>query len=356
MPGTGARRVFVSSYASPAGPAGITCYDFDARDGTLTERYHADAPNPGFLSVDRERDILFAEYEDPERRAGHVASYAIEPDGLRPLTHQTLGDPCHLAPSPSGRHLVVCCHHDGKIAVVPVSPDGSLREPTDVVTHSGHGPRPTQLGPFPHCATFDPSGRFAAVADAGNDTVTAYQLDEQAGRLIAQHRSVLSLPPGTEPRHIVFHPLGHLAYVNGEASMSLTALRFDAERGTFTELSRVGLVSGNLSGPPAGRRLASAELIVDRAARRLYVSNRGSDNISVLAVDGDAARPRLAAQFGSGGLDPRHIALSPCERFLYVANQGSACVVQFAVDGETGNLQATGHSVRAPAPTCIAFG
>ncbi|MFD4602379.1 lactonase family protein [Streptomyces sp. NPDC058464] len=212
-----------------------------------------------------------------------------------------------------------------------------------------------QLGPFPYCATFDPSGRYVAVCDAGNDTVTAHQPDEDHGRLFAEPGAVLSLPPGTEPRQLVFHPTGELAYTNGESSLSPTPLGFDARQGTFTELDRVEMLTEEPRAATAGKRLGSAELVLDDTARYLYVSNRGTDTIAVFGVEEDPGRPQLLDQIAGGGSGPRHIALSPCGRFLYSAHQGSASVTQFAVDGKSGALRAIGYHVRVPAPTCIAF-
>ena len=52
-------------------------------------------------------------------------AYAIEPTGLR-RSDRRLGDPAHIALSPSGRFLITCCHRDGTVVVFPVESDGHL--------------------------------------------------------------------------------------------------------------------------------------------------------------------------------------------------------------------------------------
>ena len=190
----GVSLAFVASYGRNESAGRIICYEVGDNAGILIEKWHYAETRPGFLAVDERRAVLFAECEDADRTNGCVVSYAIEPTGLRRLGSQPLGDPCHIALSPSGCFLITCCHRDGTVVVFPVESDGVISRPTHILQHFGRGPGAMQLGPQPHCATFDPSGVWLAVADAGNDTVTCYRLDENTGTLVLERGGRLKLP------------------------------------------------------------------------------------------------------------------------------------------------------------------
>ena len=75
------------------------------------------------------------------------------------------------------------------------SQDGSVR-----------APRHRTLAPHAHMVTLDATNRWAIVADLGTDDVHTYSFDAESGALAPRHR--VSLPPGSGPRHMCFHPSG----------------------------------------------------------------------------------------------------------------------------------------------------
>ncbi|WP_321927478.1 lactonase family protein [Paraburkholderia guartelaensis] len=313
--------IFVGAYGRSGQKSGITEYVVDEETGALTARNWTEEFNPAFMVVDPARKLLFTECEDPARIEGSVASYRITDDGLRFLGRQPVRDPCHLALSPSGRYLIAPSHGDGTIVVVPVDPDGTLRSPSDIVQHYGNGPRRTQKGPHPHCAAWTPDGRFVVATDAGNDTICAYELDESTGTLHLDAHRKLKMAPGTAPRHLVFHPDLPMAYVNGEGSMLVMALAYDAESGTFEELQRLPMFTDDELAALGDRMYGSAAIILDRSGSNLYVSNRGPDVISSYAIERSSGRLTPRSRTPSGGLNPRHVLLDASGRRLYVANQ-----------------------------------
>ncbi|WP_322071883.1 lactonase family protein [Paraburkholderia bannensis] len=340
--------IFAGSYGRSGQASGITAYAVDRATGALRVASWTPEFNPAYLVVDPVRRVLYTECEDPARAEGSVASYKITDDGLQFLSRQPVRDPCHLALSPSGRFLVAPSHGDGTIVVIPVAGNGELHAPTDVVQHHGHGPRRTQKGPHPHCATWSPDGKFVVVTDAGNDTISAYELDETTGRLHLDPRRKLNMTPGSAPRHLVFHPQLPIAYVNGEGSMCVMTLAYDAESGVFEEVQRMAMFTDEELAALGDRMYGSAAIVLDRSGRHLYISNRGPDVISTYDVDASSGRLVAKSRFASGGLNPRHVLFSASGQTLYVLNQaqsadskgiGSIVAMTVESDGALSNPQ-----------------
>jgi 6-phosphogluconolactonase len=344
--------LYVGSYSRRPGDGGIRAYECDEPTGGLVEVAHLAETSPAFLARRADGGLLFAECEDPMRSAGFVASYARRPDGrLSRVGLQATGDPCHLAVSPTGRFLIACDWAHGSIVVVPAGPSGALGPPTDVQRHD---PGPGGRAPHPHCAVWDPAGERVLVADAGNDTVRVYELDETRG-LLALAGAPLPLPAGTAPRHLAFHPSARWVYANGETSMSLSVLAYDPATAELTLLDQFSSISPDEQFNRDGRRYGSAEILIDGPGRYLYVCHRGPDSIAVFAVDQQRGRLRLVQRVSAGGREPRHLAFSPSGHLLYVANEHSDSVACFSVHAVTGMLAVQGTATPVPSPACLLF-
>ena len=99
-----------------------------------------------------------------------------------------------------------------------------------------------------------------------------------------------------------------------------------------------------------------AQLQIDRAARFLYTSNRGADNIAVFAIDSAKGTLTLVEHVSTQGKTPRDFSLDPTGGYLFAANQNSDNVVLFRVDPKTGRLTPAGQVVEhVPEPTCVVF-
>ena len=84
---------------------------------------------------------------------------------------------------------------------------------------------------------------------------------------------------------------------------------------------------------------ATAQLQIDRAARFLYASNRGADNIAVFSIDPAQGTLTLVEHVSTQGKTPRDFSLDPTGRYLFAANQNSDTIVLFRVDPATGRLR-----------------
>ncbi|MFI6824949.1 lactonase family protein [Micromonospora sp. NPDC050187] len=321
---------------------GIVAARRDPETGALTPLGTvAVTASPSFLVRHPTLPVLYAANELPE---GQVSAWRIGPDGdLAPLgTGDTGGaEPCHLAVTPDGCHLVAANYGGGSVAVFPLDGAGVPAGRSDLVVHSGHGPDPQrQETAHAHMVSPDPDGGPIYVVDLGTDSVYRYDLDAATGRLVPRAPRVRT-HAGTGPRHLTRHPDGRRVYLVGELDGTVTALERNAE-GALHQRGRV---------PASGRtgHVQPSEVAVGPQGRFLYVANRGVGTLAVFAIDGEL--PELVAEVDTGGEWPRHFAWSG--RDLYVADQRADMVRAFRVDPATGVPEPAGEPVPVPSPSCV---
>ena len=80
-----------------------------------------------------------------------------------------------------------------------------------------------------------------------------------------------------------------------------------------------------------------------------------NDFMASFTVSDTDGKLTLMERTSCGGKTPRHIALSPNDRWLLVANQDSNNIAVFARDAKTGKLADSGKSFPLAAPQCLVF-
>jgi 6-phosphogluconolactonase len=99
----------------------------------------------------------------------------------------------------------------------------------------------------------------------------------------------------------------------------------------------------------------SAEIEVDKSGRYLYGSNRGSDSITVFAIDqqkGTLTRLQVASTLGKG---PRNFKIDPAGQRIIAANQNTNNLTLMTIDQHTGQLTPESEIAQVPAPVCVIF-
>jgi 6-phosphogluconolactonase len=289
---------------------------------------------PTYLAVSPGGRVLYAVHELDE---GLVSAYAVgalgRPRllGSRPLDAAL---PCHISVHPGGRHVFVSNWGSGSFVVLPVDGDGALEAPSQVIEN----PKP-----YAHMMVSDQRGRWVLGVHLGAGTVSCYEFDLDSGRLRLRHEARMGA--GAGPRHVAFHPAGHVVYVANELNSTLTACAFDPDGGRLDPGESISTVPSDFPGDnfPSAIR-ASAD------GRFVYVANRGHDSVAVISTE---PSPRLHATFPCGGELPRDIAFGAEGRLLYVANERSDLITILAVEPESGGLAPTGREVPFPGPTCL---
>lgn len=333
--------LFIGSYTSPGRGEGILACRQNVETGELSAlALEKGARSPSFLCLSPDRTILYAVNE--EGKPGSASSYRIDREtGRLDLVSQVSSEgeaPCHLCTSPDGSFVFVANYGDGSVACLPAGPDGRLKPASAVRRNPGGNA---------HWVGFDPTGQFLLSVDKGRDVIDVLRTTD--GRILAHDPGTAELPDGTGPRHLAFHPNGHIAYVNGEKDLSAMVLGFDGERGTFEPLQKLPTLPVGAK----GEGFSTAEIAVHPNGKHLFVSNRGLNSLARFAIEPDG-RLRALGHL-TVAANPRHFAFDPAGRFLYVASQDDDRIDSFRYVERDGSLTRTDFGLRSGSPVCILF-
>ncbi len=340
---------------------GIYRARFDSGSGHLSAVELAiAAADPSFLAVHPTGKFLYAidESADPAKKPGRgVLAYGVDAHtgALTRLNEQEPGGPgpCYLEVDRSGRTLLVANYSGGSVAVLPLETDGRIGKANTVQKHQGSSVNPNrQKQPHAHAIHVAPDNRHALVPDLGIDRVMLYRLDSQKSTLAANDPASVSLPPGSGPRHLAFHPQGKFVYVINELLCTMAVFAYEPRGGTMTAIQTISTL-------PAGEKVqggySTAEVIAHPGGMFLYGSNRGHNSIVVYGVDAATGKLTLVQHQPTGGKTPRHFAVDPTGTWLLAENQDSNSVVVFRIEEKSGQLTPTGQSLEVPSPVCAVF-
>lgn len=333
--------------------AGISFVDLDPATGTFTlVNSHPDFSNPSYLAQDASRGLLYAVEELAAEDGSSIVTMTIDPSTaiLRPLSKVPAhGDwPCHIGFDHARKRLFVSNYLSGSFVTWPLDENGLPSGTAQVIQRSGTGPNADrQEGPHAHFAAPTPDGRHVLVCDAGTDEIALYALDSQQGVGSAPDL-VLSAPPGALPRHLDIATDKKRLFVVSELGNIVSTWTLD--QGAPQLLGHVSTLPQDFSGASA-----SSAIRCHPNGRYLYSANRGHDSIAIFDITGEDGLPRLIANVPCGGQTPREMALSPAGDLLIVANQDSHTLASFAVDQSTGALCQLGESYAIGSPVSVLF-
>jgi 6-phosphogluconolactonase (cycloisomerase 2 family) len=379
FPARGADAVlaYVGTYSSPKGPEGskgygkgIYLFQMDPSTGTLTLRevFASDA-NPSWLAFDPSRTHLYAANETDTYRgasSGSVSAYSIERSSGRLTALNTVSSqgagPAHLSVHPSGKYVLVANYAGGTVAVLPIRPDGSLGDATDVKHDAGPvGPVRAASAPpgsfaisghertHAHMVQSDPSGRFVLSADLAMDQILIWKFDAEKGTLAPNNPASATVPPGDGPRHFTFHRNGRWMYSLQEEASTLIAFDYDAARGSLT-------AKQTISSLPKGFRGTNftSEVMISADGRFLYAANRLHDTIAWFSI-GPSGTLTFGGEEWTRGDYPRSFNIDPSGNFLYTCNQRADAIAAFRVNRQTGALTFTGQYTDVGTPAIVIF-
>ena len=355
---------YVGTYTPYGG--GIYLFRVDRATAALLQMQVVDdIKNPSWLALNPGQTRLYAISEIDNYQGAHegaVVTYAIDPTSMQLTRLSAVGSsgtlPAHVSVHPSGKFVFVANYGGGNVAVFPVAADGTLGPASDV--RPSVGPRhharaiddpPGQFavsdhdGPHLHMVAADPTGQFVIANDAGLDLTLIWRLDAQGGRLLPAEAPVLVAPPGSAPRHFVFHPSGKFFYNLYEHDARVVVYDYDGSRGAMRLKQSVSTL------PPhfAGSNLASG-IVVSPNGRFLYVGNRLHSSVAIFAIAEDG-QLRTAYETWTHADSPRSIAMDPSGEIMFSCNQRSDSLTSFRINPASGALAFTGRfeAVGSPA-------
>ncbi|WP_439880319.1 lactonase family protein [Pontibacter sp. MBLB2868] len=350
-------RVYVGTYAEPDNES-IFLYNLNAETGALTRMLAVKAgANPSYLALDAQQKHLYAVNETTNyegTNSGAVSAFAVnqQTGGLTILNKVPSmgGAPCHISVDEANKVVLVANYVGGNVAAFPVQEDGKLGEAAAVQQHQGVGPnKKRQETPHAHYIGPGPDNKYAFAVDLGTDQILGYKL-QRNGKVLAPVTPAVTFAaaPGAGPRHMVFHPNGRFAFVLNELNSTMTALAYNSENGTFSEVQSVATVPADFK---ENNQPAAVKISPD--GKFLYGSNRGHNSIVVFAIDKNTGKLTLVQHESTGGDWPRDFTIDLTGNVLLVANERSNNIVSFKIDRETGKLTNTGYEVEVHKPTCL---
>ena len=172
-------------------------------------------------------------------------------------------------------------------------------------------------------------GRFAYVANDGDDTISAYAINAASGALTPIAGSPF---PSKRAEGLAVNPGGQFLYAANFDSTGVSAYIIDKNTGALTEVS----------GSPFAADVAPLSVTVDPSGRFVYVANANSADVSAYTVNSSTGA--LTAIVGSpfpAGSNPSSVTVDPAGQFVYVTNSGVANAISgYTIDQATGALTA----------------
>ena len=316
-------------------------------------RYVASSGNPTYLALSKKNRIYaidkvwhnnWAEEDDHMQGGLQVLDNNTRPAKVIDYQLNPGTSPAYVTVDEPRQMVFTANYHTGAVIIYKIQNDGSLKE-TDRIVDKGHtGPRPEQQdGAHPHFADVTPDGRLVVV-DLGQDRVYLYDLSN-AGKLSPV--SHLQFKPGFGPRHIVFDPNKHVAYLAAELSSHVAVLNYDAQAGKFTVKQILSTIPDTWT-----KHNGAAAIRLSRDRRFVYVSNRGYNSIAVFRTGSDGTL-KLIQQISTEGDFPRDFNFNHDQSMVIALNQNTNNATLYERNAQTGKLKMIQKDFRVPEGVCV---
>ena len=348
--------VYIGSTAKNPGD-GIYVARWIGSSGTLSEpRLAFEAISPSFLALSRKPGprLLFAGHQAAPKTGG-LSAFHIEPSGdLKLVNTVTIAgaDFVHILLDHSERCVIAANYGAGTVLTARIAPDGRLSEFVSKIQLTGHGPIASrQTAPHAHGVAVSPNNRFVYICDLGTDRILIYTLDPKTAELTPAQPAFFTMPPGSGPRHLTFHPNQRWAYSVNELDSTLTLFTWDQATGALTLVDAVPTL---VAGADVSKNRAG-EIAFDAAGRFLYSCNRGGVEELLTYAIGPNGHLALAGRVPTGDKEARHFTLAPGDAYLLVARQFGNDVAVFARDRQSGLLTPTDARYPVNGASCVLF-
>ncbi len=331
-------------YVANNGSNNVSGYSINATSGTL-----AAIPGSPFSNVSGPSAIgvssngFFAYVTNS--RANNVTAFRVSTEGALLLVPPTAANPnpaavdaapSALAISPDTKHLYVANNGNDTVTAFNIEAAGALT----LIPQTAGNTNPTAVnGADPSSIAIPQSGKFLYVTNSGSNDVTAFSIGATGllSRLAPTGANTNPISTGgTVPKGMAISPNGSFLYVANSGSDNLTVFQIGAN-GLLTLVTPAG---SNPNPVSTGGTTPNA-LTISLDGRFLYVAN-GGGNVSAFTIGGDGLLTLVPGSAGnlnpvSAGTNPVALTISPDGRFLYVANQGGR-VSAYTVNTEIGIL------------------
>lgn len=295
------------------GTANVTSYTIDSISGAFTFAGTNTAGISEPESVVFSPDSLYAAVANNGNDTVQV--YSVDPTtGIFTLqnTYSTGSGPSSVAYSPDGK-LAAVTNADstgpGNLSVYSVS--GAIFTPVPSVI-TGDNPQSvvfTQIGGVTYAAV-------ANSVDIGLGSVSVYSVNTTTGAFTEVFGSPFAA--GLGPASVAYSPNGKFAAVTNEGDNSITVYSVEQVGLTPGAFTQIGLITTNVSAPVW---IAFAQI---GGVTYAVIANSGNNNVLVYSVDQTTGvfTAVSGSPFSSGVSSPVSVAFSANNRFIATANAG----------------------------------
>ncbi len=303
----------------------VSTYAVDAASGRLKWIGKADTgTNPQAVTIAPSGKFAYV----ANNGSNTVSEYAIAADGsLSPiLGNASVGTgtyPVSVAVHPSGKYAYVA-NQDGTVSQYTVGgTDGSLSAMLTTTTTSS-----VTAGQLPASVTIGPAGKYAYVANSGDNTVSEYAVGSDGGLTPLATPTVVT---GTGPYGVTIASSGKYAYVvnhNGGATGSVSEYAVGAD-GSLTLLASLAEPTGT----------SPVSITLDPTGQYAYVANSGDDTVSQYSIGANGILTPMSPPTVATGSGPTGVVVDPTGTHAYVTNAAGNTVSEYAIASD-GTLSA----------------
>jgi 6-phosphogluconolactonase len=271
-----------------------------------------------------------------------VIQYAIDArsGALQQISTSPLAESFpYISLDKTGRYLFGASYGGNVISLNAIGADRRVAsEPLQVIP----------VGRNAHSIRTDGSNRFVYVPTLGTDQIFQFNFDAKVGRLSSATPAVFQMKPSTRPRHFVLSKDNKFLYVLSELQATVTTLALDGNSGQLSEVSSVSGLPANSKLVPSMARGAvgtpsanqaprntdndiwAADIHMTPDERFLYISERTTNSLATLSVDGASGKLAYLASTPTEK-QPRSFAIDPTGRFLVACGEKSETISVYSI-------------------------
>lgn len=328
-------RGFIGSYTRRKSK-GIRSFRFNEDEFVLEDFYPVD--DPTYLLLSNDGNVLYSTIR--EEKEGGIMSLDLKTLHADKVTFPDNATPCHI--SSTGEYILASNYHQGKLDLYRTK-NQELQDRLQSLEFQGKGPvEGRQEASHLHFAQKNPYNDDILACDLGSDKIYVFAIEDKL-----MNRGEILLPPGSGPRHFVFHGKEKLLYVLSEITSEL--FTYDFRSGEYILKQFTPTLPPDFKGENTG-----AAIRISPDNRFIYVSNRGHDSISILSIKEHGFVEKVST-ISTEGKHPRDFSLSPDGEFLLAGNMNTDNLTLYKVDRDTGLLSLLRRDIYTPEPCSIVF-
>ena len=326
---------------------GIHLYDVDIKAGRMKERTVVPINNPSDLIVSKNGKFLYSIADEG------VEAFRILPDGdLEPVNKQWIGGMrgCYLEVDHENRYLFVAGHHDGKVTMMQLLPDGSIGDIADGIFHKGIGRTIAERSSKPHvdCVKLTPDEKFLCAVDNGLDHVKVYEVDYENGKLKLE--DIIRGPLESAPRMIRFSRDGRFAYILYELLNQVEVFSYMLEEGE-PKFEKIQTISSTTAKEEEMCAASGMEISLD--GKYLFCTNAGVNSVTIFEIDPASGCLTMMCNTKISGDYPKTLGIYPDGVHFMSLNHETNEITTFRVDYEKKYVIMESKPLKIDKPNCV---